>query len=675
MRTLTRWMCRLHGLAAAFALFATLGCAGQASSTADAGAADAGAPDASADRPAKTTSWNCANGWGARKQLVATVDEFTACEPPSPPASCPRGTMPALAEASCVPIGDPCPSGDWPAALPATNVLYVKAGGTGDGMSASRPLGTVQAAVDRATEGATIAIARGEYPEPVRVASGITILGACSAAVTLGRADGTFTEGPGVLVDSAAPVTLANLGIRGFRQMGFASSTISRVTLRGVDLAENEDGAISSGGWLTLERTYVHDTRAGGATDSGPLIINFARRGTGLGFEGESLTIRGSSFDRNAGHGLLVTANTIEVKDALVRGHEGSPFRESSFGAMIVPKRTVSFERVLFEKNRTIALLIFGGGLASRTSFKDFVVRDTEVDRWKSVGGFGLVVVSGGTVSLENALFLRNRSVAVATEQPSLDLSFTNVVIDGTQGVEADPASRDAALAGGLGISITKGVHAVAKNLVVERSETAGIAVQGADARLTGTDVVVASTAANRGTGELGVGIAASQGAKLNVQAAKVTQGTAAGVMVSLASSATLRWLSVEGTRPGSLPAGQQGDAGAEGGPSGSSDAGALTGVADGVLVVGNSTANLAQVRAAACARAGVLYSGSTGSLATTTATQNRFGLVVQGERAPTADLASCSFAGNSEEAIVSSGALLVGDAPVPVPSSAAAMK
>ncbi len=635
---------------------------------------DAGAATAATERPAKPASWACAPRWIPRKQLVASADEFTSCEPPSPPETCAAGAMPALGEASCVPVGDPCPIGEWPEGLPPLNTLFVKPGGTGDGTSSTRPLGTVQAALERATPGATIALARGEYPEPVRITSPVTLRGACAAAVTLGRSGGELVPGPGVTVESPGSVTLANLGIRGFKGAGFASAQGTDVTLRGVDVSGNEDQGIVGGGRLTVARSYVHGTLSGGRTDAGPLLVAIARRGTGIQFEGQTLELQATTIERNMGHGVLATADTISATDTIVRGHEGSSFGESSFATMILPRRTVSFERVLFEKNRTIALLLYGGSLTSRVALKDLVVRDTEVDRWKGRGGFGLVAVVPGVVSLENALFVRNRSVAIATETPSLDLALTNVVVDDTRGVSDDAAGSDANLAGGLGISLTKGVHATASNVVVERSETAGIAVQGADARLRGTDIVVADTVPNRRTGDLGVGVAASQGANVTLQAAKVTRGTAAGVMVSLASTATMRWIEVAGTREGALPVSAVGDAGRDSGSSGFADAGAHTGVADGVLVVGNSTVNLSQVRAGGCARAGVLYSASRGSIASTTATQNRFGLVVQGDRAPSADLASCSFAGNSEEAIVSSGALIVSDAPVPVPSSASVL-
>lgn len=636
--------------------------------------ADAGVlPDAGAGRPAKPSSWTCAPGWAPRPQLVGTDDAFTSCEPPSAPEACPIGTMPALGEATCVSVGGACPSGEWPEGLPLANTLFVKPGGSGDGTSASSPLGTIQAALDRAAPGTTVALARGEYPESVRIASSVTLVGACAAAVTLGRVGGERVPGPGVVVESTGSATLANLGIRRFTGAGLAGDQGSTVVLRGVDFAENEDRAIVGGGTLAVDGCHVHGTVAGGRTDSGGLMSVFALRGSGIEFAGQSLVVRGSTIEGNMGHGLFAAGDLVEVGDTVIRDHVGSPLSEASFASVVVPRRTVSFERVLFERNRTIGLLLWSGALTSRVSLKDLVVRDTDVNPSTGLAGFGLVVVSRGVVSLENALFVRNHSVGIATELPSLDLALTNVVVDDTRGVDSGSASAAPALSGGIGISISKGVHATAANVVIERAETAGVVVQGSNARLRGADLVVTNVAPNRGTRALGVGVGVSEGANLALRSARIVRATAAGIMVSRGASATLEWVDVEASRAGTLPAGVTAGTGAGGAQAGSDEPpgdGSVSGVADGVLVVGNSNASLSRVRASGCVRAGVLYSASTGSIAATTSTQNRFGLVLQGERAPTADFATCSFVENSEEAIVSSGALVVSDAPVPVPSS-----
>ena len=56
--------------------------------------------------------------------------------------------------------------------------LYVGAGFSGDGLSADRPLGSINAALQKARKGDVIVVAPGEYRESIRVSTaGLTILG------------------------------------------------------------------------------------------------------------------------------------------------------------------------------------------------------------------------------------------------------------------------------------------------------------------------------------------------------------------------------------------------------------------------------------------------------------------------------------------------------------------
>ena len=91
--------------------------------------------------------------------------------------------------------------------------------------------------------------------------------------------------------------------------------------------------------------------------------------------------------------------------------------------------------------------------------------------------------------------------------------------------------------------------------------------------------------------------------------------------------------------------------------------------VADGVLALAGSTATLDDVRVAGCARAGILYDRSSGRLSRARASDNRFGLVVQGSPAPQLKKESeNAFTGNSAADELFGADLLVPASAPPLP-------
>ena len=137
----------------------------------DAAAGDCLAAPATAALP-EILDWTCPAGWTPAPAFALTSEEQAAgrvpapliCEPPAPPTDCADGTMAVVGEAACQAIGAPCPVGEWPEDLPGGGtVVYVQAGGSGDGSSTSTPLGTIAEAVTQAPDNAVIALAKGTY--------------------------------------------------------------------------------------------------------------------------------------------------------------------------------------------------------------------------------------------------------------------------------------------------------------------------------------------------------------------------------------------------------------------------------------------------------------------------------------------------------------------------------
>jgi hypothetical protein len=88
--------------------------------------------------------------------------------------------------------------------------------------------------------------------------------------------------------------------------------------------------------------------------------------------------------------------------------------------------------------------------------------------------------------------------------------------------------------------------------------------------------------------------------------------------------------------------------------------------VGDGLVVLGGSSVVATDLLSSGMSRAGLLFVDSTGTLTTTTSTENQYGLVLRGSSQPTYD-ETCSFEGN-ETPILPDGDLPVPNAPLSVP-------
>ncbi|NIS34721.1 MAG: hypothetical protein GWN73_30450, partial [Actinobacteria bacterium] len=92
-------------------------------------------------------------------------------------------------------VGDPCPAGDFPTALPAGPVRYVRPGATGGDGTMASPFGTVADALAGAPDGVVIALARGTHAEAVSIAANATLVGACAAETTIRPPTSSTTTG------------------------------------------------------------------------------------------------------------------------------------------------------------------------------------------------------------------------------------------------------------------------------------------------------------------------------------------------------------------------------------------------------------------------------------------------------------------------------------------------
>lgn len=355
------------------------------------------------------------------KCAPAELGEPGACVPPGVPVdACPGGTdadgsggcalagaptcgagaMAMPGELACRPVS-PCEGGKYGDVPRAPGTQYVDAAYAeldSDG-SADKPWKTIQAGIEHANRGATVAVAAGIYAEDVEIeGKPVTLAGRCPAEVeivgtgagaqqaavsVLPGADGTFVRGVsvrgpdlGVLVSGALDVTidrswLHDTGWRGLDVERTLGAT--RVTLTGSLVEGATDmGVFNAGSELIIDRSVVRATHPGVS-------------GLGVGVLGQvqpmtakrsSTTVRGSLIESNEGVGINVVGCDLTVEDSIVRGT-----RVGGLAVSVVAREatnepsTATFDRVLVIDN--------GIGIVIQSS--DATIRATTVRHTRSL--------------------------------------------------------------------------------------------------------------------------------------------------------------------------------------------------------------------------------------------------------------------------------------------------
>jgi hypothetical protein len=336
------------------------------------------------DMPTPTQNWAnpilepCPEGWIADGNRIAGL---TVCRPPDP-VSCPPGQYQLEGASACSPLGDPCAPGTWPAGLPA-GTLYVKsgalAGGTG---TQAAPFAAISDAITAAAGSATIAVARGTYAERIVLAKSVTILGACTAEISLGGAGAT----PEIMVQSGAP-TIADLTVRGGIQAGIGA----RLTLRGVLVdgtgqpsAAIVDGTLGVAGSVLANAAVGISVRSGG-----------------------SLDLEHSLVDRNLRVGIEATSAAVVLSHFIVHQNGG---QDSTSAGMFLSDSSLIASSGIFDSNVQSALEI--AGTRSNATLAQLIFENT-TPLAMPMGTQAVFVRDGAQATLDRLFFDSNFDGAI----------------------------------------------------------------------------------------------------------------------------------------------------------------------------------------------------------------------------------------------------------------------
>lgn len=490
---------------------------------------DGGPPDASLPRgvqpAARPAIAPCAEG----SVETTTPEGLVRCESPAV-TECGDGE--AWHEGRCITIGSACPGGDgFPSDLPATGVIYVRRGTSGDGTRAS-PYGTIARGMMDARSGSIIAVATGEYDEQVVMRSGVTVRGACAEGTVIAwtgvRGGGSVEAGAGVTGAAIADLTIGpsdNIGVlvRG-AELRVSDVLVSGAMLMGV--------AVLEGSAVDASTLVVRDTRS--TSDLG--------LGRGVVVEGGSrVTARDLVLERNTEVGLsaIHPETSVEVDGLTSIAPRIDGANTIAGGLLAGASARVVVRGALLERSIGAAVLALPGGTIE---LEDAEIRDVEAPA-AGQAGWGMSALDA-TLIARRVSVREARGIGVGAYGTSL-VQLSDALVVSTRSMDSEE------LAAGMVVAET--ATAEVEQMWIEDSSRVSLLVSGpveaglGEAQLTATDLTIV---AMRDRADGAAGLFFQNAARGTVMRARIVRANELAVGVYEGASATLTDLVVQDTAP-----------------------------------------------------------------------------------------------------------------------------
>lgn len=402
--------------------------------------------------------------------------------------------------------------------------------GTGPGTITVCPSGCdhtrVQAAIDAAQPGNTIAVRPGIYSENLVVGKRLTIVGAGALATEIdGQGRGpVLTVGAGELtvkglallrgqgVINNATLTLDGVTVAynaspvagGIRNAG-TLSVLNSTIVSNVSLEENGGGILSTSGSVTVRNSSVIGNTAngqegngfgGGIYANGTLTLvdslvssNESRYGGGVALGGGTLEMLRTTVSGNRGEfgaGVYVGRATAEIVAGAINGNQGD------LGGGLYALGTVTLDEVRLAQNRALGAYGFGGGVLSNGG--QITIDGGTISENESTNGGGIYSYKPeANLTIQNAEISRNRSnfgagiftregvVAVVDTRLAANAAFFDggglYAQSGPVAVQRGAIAGNTAERAGGGLLVGEGA-----TLLVTQGEITGSAVDGSGA-------------------------------------------------------------------------------------------------------------------------------------------------------------------------------------------------
>ncbi len=457
-------------------------------------------------------------------------------------------------------------------------------------------------------------------------------------AGVLAGLDDTEVTATGNLIEGTLPQENDHTSGQGVRAKEGARVTLTSNAL----IANHEAGLIVFGKATQVEAT-------------GNLVEGTVPReidkslGTGVAVIGAPVTLTSNALVANHYVGLYVSGSGAEV-NATGNLIEGTLSDESdkSFGrgVSVLEGARATLTSNALVANHDFGAFVFDSGTeltATSNLIEGTLPRESD-------GRFGRGVGVGGSAQaalMANAL-VANHEVGLMAFQSGTKVTATSNIVEGTL-----PQANEKTFGRGVHVQAGAGVTLTSTALVANHEFGLYVRDEGSELMVTGS--LVEGTLPRESDGELGVGIGCDTGSRLTLTFSVVQDNRVVAVLVA-ESTADITESLLSFVSAGKFTA--------------LNPMHTFDGVGDGILATSGATVTVADTWIHECARVGILFDNSSGSLASVTSTSNRYGLVLQGSPQPTYDKATCDFSGNQERSVVPQGNLPVPNAPLDVPEA-----
>lgn len=437
------------------------------------------------------------------------------CRPVVPATACTGASRDALGEKSCVSLGS-CSA----AAPPEATIFVDAAFATVDATHVK----TIGEGLALATDGATIAVAKGTYPENLTIRKDVTIVGRCAGEVIVEGA----TDRPAAAIDTGAVVTLRGLTIRGGRRGVTIAGPRAVVNLDAMLFEANQEAAISA---IELAAVKGKNVVVRGTLPTGASAIT---NGVFTDIEGtvtleESAIVGAADAAVGATGGGVVTLRRTVVRDTVTR-----PDKVGGLGARAFEEGRVELFESTIMKSRGTAILV------GRTKGVASVVRSSIVDtmidnRPTYETGNAVSIHDSGRLELKASTVADNVAAAVFVSKGGASAKIEFSAIVGTR--------AEGQTAGGLGVGVGEAASAEVVDTVIHGSALVAMQASSKDAKLTVTRCLVADTRGSSNTskrvpaGRGGTAVVAIRGASADVTSSTIVHSREIAVAAGDAGS------------------------------------------------------------------------------------------------------------------------------------------
>ncbi len=386
-------------------------------------------------------------------------DGEQGCEAVLPVESCGVGEMAVPGETSCRAVA-PCGSGAWgdiPVEPDTQHVDGSYVAGDSDGSSA-KPWTTIQEGIDKAGQGAIVAVAAGSYGEDLYITGKpVRLWGRCPAMVEVVGTGAEFGAvsvhdgaaqsqiralaitgaGPAVVVSGSTDVLLDSLWIHDSTHVGVDVESVYGPTsvLLQHSLVERSQlvGVLVVGAELTMERSVLRTTlQATSGSYAGQFGFGASVEDDAVNGADGSLTIRGSLVEQNVGVGVYAVGGSVVLESTVLRdtlvGTQGAHGR-----GLVLEENDSSGRRgdgvvsgCVFTYNREHGLAFSAGSLTMTAT----VVRDTAPDP-QGFFGRGINVQASATTATPATAAI-SHCLIDGNRDAGLFVSGSDVTVEGT---------------------------------------------------------------------------------------------------------------------------------------------------------------------------------------------------------------------------------------------------